>query len=299
MTEALPEYYEFTFRVPDESREAVANKIMELGSPGFFERNGDIVAYFEYRPDIKGLCDELDNFRDVLKASGLDDAFSFEFTLIPGKDWNESWKKGFKPIDVGDNLTIVPSWIKPDTDRIALIIDPGMAFGTGHHETTKRCLMLIESLARANKGKSFLDIGTGTGILAICAARLGFGQVTGMDTDQLAVDAATYNASLNGFEIVINKGGISEVEGPFDVIAANLISETLVLISGDIASRLNHDGTAILSGMIKGQEDDVTKATEDAGLILKEKIEDGKWVTLIFSRLPSSSQSVCRCRETC
>lgn len=284
MKETSPEYYEFIISVPDESREAIANKIMEMGSPGFFERDGNIIAYFEYSPDIKGLSDELNGFREVLKSSGLDSAFSFECSLIPGQNWNESWKKSFSPIDVGDNLTIVPSWIKPDTSRVPVIIDPGMVFGTGHHETTRQCLALIEKYSGDSGEKDFLDVGTGTGILAIGAARIGFGRVTGVDTDQLAVDAAMYNVSLNGLKnVTIGKGSISDVSGVFDIIAANLLSEILIPIAGDIVSRLNPDGVAILSGMLTGQEDDVITAMEDAGLVLKEKAVDGKWVTLVVS----------------
>lgn len=184
----------------------------------------------------------------MLKSSGLDCAFSFDHSLIPGQDWNESWKKSFEPIDVGDNLTIVPSWIKPDTDRVPVIIDPGMVFGTGHHETTRQCLALIEKYSQDSSGKDFLDVGTGTGILAIGAARLGFGHVTGVDTDQSAVDAARHNVSLNGYNNVnIYKGSIADVSGVFDLIAANLLSETLIPIAGDIISRLKSAGTAILS----------------------------------------------------
>ena len=299
MTEALPEYYEFTVTVPDESREAVTNKIMDMGSPGFFERDGNIIAYFAWQADIVGLCDELNGFRDVLKSSGLDSAFSFDYSLIPGKDWNESWKKSFSPIDVGSTLTIVPSWIKPDTDRIPVIIDPGMVFGTGHHETTRQCLALIEKYSQNKGGKDFLDLGTGTGILAIGAARLGFVRVIGVDIDQSAVDASMHNILLNGLKnVIIIKGSISDVAGVFDVIAANLLSETLIPIARDIVSRLKPQGIAILSGMLTAQEDDVIRAMDDAGLTMKEKAVDGKWVTLIFSLPPSSAQSACRCRGT-
>ncbi len=300
MTDALREYYEFILSVPDESRDAITNKIMEMGSPGFFERDGNIIAYFDYLTDITELCDELNRFRDVLKSSGLDSAFSFDYSLIPGKDWNESWKKSFSPIDIGNKLTIVPSWIKPDTDRIPVIIDPGMVFGTGHHETTRRCLALIEKYSRNKGGQDFLDLGTGTGILAIGAARLGFGRVIGVDIDQSAVAASMDNISLNGLKnVTIVKGSISDITGVFDVIAANLLSETLIPIARDIVSRLKPEGIAILSGMLTGQEDDVIRAMEDAGLTMKENAVDGKWVTLIFSLPPSSAQSACRCRGTC
>ncbi|HBH62891.1 MAG TPA: hypothetical protein DDX85_14380 [Nitrospiraceae bacterium] len=300
MTDALREYYEFILSVPDESRDAITNKIMEMGSPGFFERDGNIIAYFDYLTDITELCDELNRFRDVLKSSGLDSAFSFDYSLIPGKDWNESWKKSFSPIDIGNKLTIVPSWIKPDTDRIPVIIDPGMVFGTGHHETTRQCLALIEKYSRNKGGQDFLDLGTGTGILAIGAARLGFGRVIGVDIDQSAVAASMDNISLNGLKnVTIVKGSISDITGVFDVIAANLLSETLIPIARDIVSRLKPEGIAILSGMLTGQEDDVIRAMEDAGLTMKENAVDGKWVTLIFSLPPSSAQSACRCRGTC
>ncbi|MEW6600759.1 MAG: 50S ribosomal protein L11 methyltransferase [Nitrospirota bacterium] len=282
--ETLPEYYEFILSVPDESREAVTNKIMDMGSPGFYERDGSIIAYFETGQDVNALRNELNRFRDVLKSSGLDSAFSFECSLIPGQDWNESWKKSFAPIDVGETLTIVPSWIKPATDRVPVIIDPGMVFGTGHHETTRQCLAFIEKYSKEGGRGAFLDVGTGTGILAIGAARIGFIRVTAVDTDQMAVEAALYNASLNGLNNVsVTKGSISDVSGAFDVIAANLLSEILIPIAPEIASKLKPGGTAILSGMLTGQEDDVIRAMEEAGLTLREKAVDGKWVTLIIS----------------
>jgi ribosomal protein L11 methyltransferase len=281
---SLTEYYEFIINVPDESREALTHKITGMGSSGSFERNGNVIAYFPCTEDIRRLCAELDLFPHVLSASGLNSSFSYDYSLLTGRDWNEEWKKNFRPIDVGDNLTIVPSWITPDTERVPLIVDPGMAFGTGHHETTKRCLMLIEELSYQGRKQSLLDVGTGTGILAIGASRTGFAPVTALDTDQTAVDAACHNAGLNGIkDMVIKKGSITEADGPYDVIVANLLSEILIDISQDIQDRLNPGGTAILSGMIKGQENGVIKAFENKGMVLKEKAEDDKWITLTVS----------------
>jgi ribosomal protein L11 methyltransferase len=167
-------YYEFTINAPDESREAILNKLSEMGSTGFLEQDGILLAYFEKKLDIASVCVELARFRDVLRASGLNPAFSFEYSLLPEKDWNETWKKSFAPIDIGENLTIIPSWLKKDTDRIPVIIDPGMVFGTGYHETSQTCLAIIEKIAKGDRKDSCLDIGTGSGILAIGAAKLGF-----------------------------------------------------------------------------------------------------------------------------
>ncbi len=282
MAQHMQGYFEIIITSPDESREALTHRLLEMGSTGLIEDNDKIIAYFQGSADIDGLRSELDRFRDVLISSGLNPGFTYDYNHLPEKDWNEEWKKSFTPIDAGDNLTVVPSWIEPDTERLTLIIDPGMAFGTGHHETTKRCLELIEHLSGA-QGGSVLDIGTGTGVLAIGASKMGFGPVTAVDIDPLAVELAGRNAGTNGLEnVVIKEGDVSAVSGAFDLILANLISEVLIDIAPDISSRLNPGGTAILSGMIVGQEEGVIEAIQKAGLALKDKYIDDKWVTLVF-----------------
>ncbi|MDH4231529.1 MAG: 50S ribosomal protein L11 methyltransferase [Nitrospirota bacterium] len=278
-------YYEFTINAPDESREAITNKLAEMGSTGFFEKEGKILSYFEKKADIASVCVELALFRDVLKSSGLDPAFSFEYSFLPDMDWNENWKKKFTPIDIGENLTIIPSWLKKDTDRIPVIIDPGMVFGTGYHETSQVCLALIEKISKMDPKDSCLDIGTGSGILAIGAAKLGFRHVTAVDIDPMAIDAATRNADENGLSnVTIKEGDIHSVAGSFDLIVANLLSGILVDIAPEIASRMNPGGKAIVSGMLPGQESDVIAAFVKAGLTLRETFNSGKWVTLLFSR---------------
>lgn len=275
-------YYEFIMSVPNESREAVMYKLAEMGSTGFFEKTVNIAAYFEGESNINALCDELERFRGVLRSSGLDPDFSYEYILLPGKDWNEEWKKGFTPINVGHDLTIVPSWLKDDSGRTSIIVDPGMAFGTGHHETTKRCLMIIERLSQRAQ-MSLLDVGTGTGILAIGAAKLGMGPVTGVDIDPLAIELALRNAEMNELpDITLCEAGIESIAGPFDIIIANLISQLLIKIAPEIVRCLNPGGTAILSGMITGQDPAVINALEKAGLTLEKKYVDDKWVTLMF-----------------
>jgi ribosomal protein L11 methyltransferase len=248
------------------------------------EKEEKILAYFLAKVDI---AESVMNspVQDVLRSSGLDPAFSFEYSLLPDKDWNENWKKTFSPIDIGKNLTIIPSWLKKDTNRIPVIIDPGMVFGTGYHETSQACLVLIEKISELNRKGTCLDIGTGSGILAIGAAKLGFKQVTAVDTDPMAIDAAARNVEENNLSnVVIREGDIFAVNGSFDLIVANLLSGILVDIAPEIASRLSPEGKAILSGMLTGQEDEVIKACEKTGLSLSETVMSGKWVTLVFSR---------------
>jgi len=277
-------YYEIAISAPAESREAIMNKLVEMGSTGFQEKEEKILAYFEEKAGIAGIIEKLTGFSDVLKSAGLDPFFSFEYSLLPEKDWNENWKKNFFPIDVGKSLTIIPSWLERDTSRIPLIIDPGMVFGTGYHETSRTCLVLMEEIAGGTRKDSCLDIGTGSGILAIGAARLGFRQVIAVDIDPMAIDAAVRNVEENGLRnIIVKEGEIFTVSGSFDLIVANLLSGILVDISPEIASRLNHGGKAILSGILSGQENDVIKAYEKAGLSLSKTVVSGQWVTLVFS----------------
>lgn len=275
-------YYEFIVETSDEAREAVIERLSLMGAIGFVELDGKTIAYFQDGLDPSDLCKEIDQFRDVLEASGLDPSLSFEYAKIPDKDWNELWKKQISALDIGQRMTIVPPWLSAGPGRMDIVIDPGMAFGTGHHDTTCACLMLIERLSEDASG-SLLDVGTGTGILAIAASRLGFGRVVAVDTDPVAVDAAIRNVALNGLNNVeVRQCGIRDVSGRFDVITANLIAETLIEEAGEIAARLMEGGHAVISGMLPGEEAGVMAAMSNAGLALIEKIDTGRWVTILY-----------------
>jgi ribosomal protein L11 methyltransferase len=278
-------YYEFNIEVPDESKEALINLAREAGCLGAVETDKGMLAYFSDQSVIEKITDDLAVFKTILKASGMSHDFSLSYLHMPDQDWNETWKKAIQPIDAGENLTIIPPWETARADRIPIIIDPGMAFGTGHHETTRFCLATIERLAGLFGKERFLDVGTGTGILAIAARRLGFKQATGVDTDPLAVDAATRNAALNNFaDIEIYEGGIEKSTGLFNLVAANLLSEILISIAAEIKRRMAPNAVALLSGIMSGQEDDVIAAYEALGLHLEEKLPDGSWISLIFRR---------------
>jgi len=275
-------YYEFTITIADQFKDRLINKLMDSGCLGVIDQDGSFMAYFPAAEDIKAIERELTLVKTLLGASGTDPEPTFTSRLIPDQDWNESWKKGFHAIDVGERFTILPPWEEERKGRINLVIDPAMAFGTGHHETTRSCLVLMEKYAASSGTKSFLDVGTGTGILAIAAVRLGFKRVVGVDTDVLAVDAARTNSRLNNaLNIEIREGSIADVNETFDVIAANLISGVLVLLAPAIAPHLKQGGVAILSGILTGQDDEVVESMASAGLPLLERYPDGKWMSLV------------------
>jgi ribosomal protein L11 methyltransferase len=278
-------YHQFTITIPEPYRGALGARLIAIGSLGVEEQHDSLIAYFPETIDPEPVLKELDLLRMLLK--GLVDPvdLTVEYALLPDTDWNESWKKNFTPINAGTLFTILPPWERPTTGRIPLIIDPGMAFGTGHHETTRSCIVLMERYAPTVKRECFLDLGTGTGLLAIAAHKLGFISVIGIDNDPLAIDASKKNLTLNGAgSIAFLEGDITAALGTYDMIAANLISGTLVNLAGEIASRLRTPGIAILSGILAGQDDEVAAAMEKAGLVCCERLRDGKWVSLACRR---------------
>lgn len=281
--EAEMGYYEFIIRAKDESKDAIVHCLSELDCLGFHERQGDLLAYFTDSRDVRDIKERLISLIPKLKEAGLDEKIIFDYSYLSEKDWNEPWKKRFIPIDIGEGFRIMPPWEKETPGRRNIIIDPGMAFGTGHHETTRECLLLIEKYSGLIKRGCFLDVGTGTGILAIGASKVGFRRVVGIDIDPLAVDAAKRNVLLNQlFNIEIREGIARDVNGTFDMIAANLMSEVLISISGEISRLLSRSGIAILSGMLDGQDRDVMTEMKRYGFDILESRKINKWVSLVI-----------------
>jgi ribosomal protein L11 methyltransferase len=278
-------YHQFTLAVSDTFKDPLISRLMDLGSLGIIDQDSSIVSYFLETTSPATIKNELLLIQALIEKSGDRQRLSFDYTILPETDWNESWKKGFTSIDVGELFAILPPWERPSGSRIPLIIDPGMAFGTGHHETTRSCLVLMERYAGAVKLDRFLDLGTGTGLLAMAALALGFRSVVGVDTDPLAIEVSRRNIELNKAEkIELIEGGIDRCEGNYDMITANLISGTLVQLSGEIASRLVPAGIVIMSGILKGQDDEVVAAAKNSGLGCIERLFDGKWVSLACRR---------------
>lgn len=277
-------YYEFNIKVSEESKDALIYGMSGMGLLGIVEDDESIIAYFLDTTGIETILTGIESLSANLEDSGLVPELSYGYVFISERDWNESWKKKFKPIDVGDNLSIIPPWEDRRSGRINLVVDPGMAFGTGHHETTQRCLMLIELYSKECGREMFLDVGAGTGILSIAASMSGFKRISGVDIDPLAIDASMRNIKLNGIDnIEIREGDISVTDGVYDCITANLMSEILIKIAPELSARLKKPGIAILSGMLTGQDDEVAAVMAKVGLNLIKRFEDGRWVSLVLA----------------
>lgn len=203
-----------------------------------------------------------------------------EWEEVPDTDWHAAWRASIEPVVVGP-ITIAPPWLAvsgPDT----IVIEPGQAFGTGHHETTTGCLAALLELDL--HGRSVLDIGTGTGVLAIAAAKLGASAVTACDTDPLAVEATIQNAAHNGAEIRAILGSLDAVgAGTFGVVVANLDTATLSHLAPDIAARVARGGWLIASGVSIERCDEAVTAFALAGLPVLDRA-GREWVVLTARR---------------
>ncbi len=275
-------YYEITMNIPEAFRDKLVQELTRHGCLGAIENEQGMIVYFPDSTDMKQILSRLDVVRALVQTTFPGETLRCTQALVQEQDWNESWKKGFTPLDVGERFTVLPPWEKMRENRVNLVIDPGMAFGTGHHETTRSCLVLMEKYDGKTAKDRFLDLGTGTGLLAIAASKLGYKEVFAVDTDLLAVEAARMNIGLNQVRNVeLREGSIPEASGLFDVIAANIISGVLVLLAPHIGARLNTPGMAVLSGILSGQEDEVIAAIKTAGLKLIEILPDDKWISLV------------------
>ena len=224
--------------------------------------------------------------RERYTAVGIDHAV--DSNNVREEDWANNWKKYFKPLPVGEKILICPSWEtaeNPD-NRAVLSIDPGMAFGTGGHDTTRLVLETLEKYV--TEGVDFLDVGCGSGILSIAACLLGAGRALGIDIDALAVKTAIENGELNGLaapKYEIRLGDLArDVDGKFPVIAANIVADAIIMLSPAIPALLAEDGVYIVSGIIDTREQDVLAALGNCGFSVVERHEHGGWLCMVCKK---------------
>lgn len=278
------------FEVARDAEEFAGALLFELGSIGLvtLEEKDDTVklgAYFASQTETEHIARDIQ--AEFARARRQSELHGVSVSSIQDQDWMQKWKEGFEPIEIGSRLIVAPSWKLPGAGdgRVVVQIDPGMAFGTGTHETTRMCLEAIE--AHWGGGR-LLDVGTGTGILAIAAALLAPGsRIIAIDVDPKAVDVARENAEINGASrsIEILEGQAREfTESPFDMVVANLTAEVITSLVGDLAACLARSGILILSGILTTLEADVEHAATIAGLTITERSRLGEWSALIARR---------------
>jgi ribosomal protein L11 methyltransferase len=205
---------------------------------------------------------------------------------VDESSWENAWKEDFQPIPVGDRLVVVPKWWVDDYDpgsRIPVILEPGMAFGTGTHATTQLCLEALQEIPLT--GASVLDVGCGTAILSIAAAKLGASRVLGIDIDPVAVKAAQANVADNGEtgRIRIVQGDLlsPSLESGYDVLVANILRDILIRLMPQAAEKLKSGGTILLSGFVTDQEDAIRAAMSEHGFTVEQRLSREDWVAII------------------
>lgn len=204
------------------------------------------------------------------------------------EDWAEAWKKYYSILHIGRRLVIKPSWLvyHPRADEVVIELDPGMAFGTGLHPTTRMCLALVED--RVTQGAAVLDIGTGSGILSIAAAKLGAAKVLALDLETIAVETATRNVAFNHAEgiVRVEQGTVDEARDRhrYNLVLINILAEVICDLAPAAAASLQPGGTVIASGILDYKAGDVVAALSDHGLTIVEKKQEDDWVALVAQR---------------
>jgi ribosomal protein L11 methyltransferase len=221
-----------------------------------------------------------------LQAFGLRQIGEVRTRIVQEADWADTWKAYFPVIRIGRRLVIRPSWRRHRrrAEDVVLALDPGMAFGTGLHPTTRLCLAAVEALADEGvlEGARVLDVGCGSGILGIAALQLGAATVLGVDTDPIAIEATTANARRNGLarRTRTRVGSLPTGEPAFDVVLANLIAGVLAALAAELRGELRPGASLLASGIFVDREGDVRVALETAGLEVRGRTAEGDWVAL-------------------
>lgn len=280
--------------VPPAASDPISGFFFDKGSLGITEEEGTdpqrgpfvlLRAYFEssaFRGDA-GFEPEL---RDALAAANAGSPRIW-VDEVPYGDWAEGWKKYFKPRKLGRRVVVAPTWEEyaPAPDELLVRIDPGMAFGTGQHETTTLCVRALEDvLERAPAGTRVLDVGTGSGILALAALKLGAAWAWGVDNDPEAITSARENVEANGMtveQIRIDVTPIEKVDGRYPIVVANILAEALIGMARPLAARVEPGGVLILSGILAHLAPKVAEAYRAQGFPEPEARRDGEWVCLV------------------
>jgi ribosomal protein L11 methyltransferase len=266
--------------------EILAALLFDLGAVGTQQMEDRLLVYFPEPCAITKIANDLQTFLAQLRAGGMNlPEVTITHQQIEAQDWHSAWKRYFKPIFISVRVLIRPSWEAPvalASGQIEIVIDPKQAFGTGHHATTRSMVQLLEKYLRP--GMHIIDVGTGTGILAIAAVKLQPNvQVVALDTDPIAVEAASENINLNHVQdcIKLYTGPLAALcVQTVDLILANLQHQILLPLLADFSSRLSRGGVLLLSGLLVQESESIRSALESSGLQCIETRTEEEWLTL-------------------
>ena len=281
-------WLQLSVRTDPAAIDAVSNFLIERGSPGVVIKKSEIQAYFVHSTEDALIRKDIKRF-----LRGLGRLYTQEprlrWRLLKDRDWNSSWHRFFKPQKVGDAFWVTPPWAASPTfrHRRVITIEPGMAFGTGTHATTRGCMEFIEKVAASFRGTGFnaLDVGTGSGILAIALAKLGANRVWAVDTDPVALKVAGENLRCTSVRDKIQLSGsqVSRIRKSFPVVVANLTAETILDLAAALEKRVAPQGFLVLSGILNQKTKQVINQFAANFRVTRRKREK-EWVTLLLRR---------------
>lgn len=287
----MPElmWTQVTVQVPVQMEDAVSDFLATLTGRGVQTGEGEGTVLIDAYLSPEKADAQLEQIRryigDLTGDGCRSDAVSVRAEEIAEEDWMSVFRSQHRPVRISDRLVIRPAWCDPVGSR-DLILDPGLAFGTGSHFTTRMCLELLDSLQGVPEGARMLDLGTGSGILAIAGAFLGLGDILAVDVDPMAVEVAAGNVEGNHVADVIRvkRGSLEEAEGAYEIITANLSGSLLMKLAEEICPHLAVNGHLIVSGIMADEREDVITTFVRCGLQTEKIVQEDEWVAALYRR---------------
>ncbi len=267
-------------------REQVFGEIYQLNPDDYPEEGVIVKAYLPVNSFLSETVEEIKEAINGLLLFGIDIGHNkISLIEVNEEEWATAWKKYYHPVKISERFTIVPTWEEYEpvsTDELIIELDPGMAFGTGTHPTTVLCIQALERTVQT--GDSVIDVGTGSGVLSIAAAMLGAKEIKALDLDSVAVESALENVKLNKVDDIISVSQnnlLNNIDGPVDVVVANILAEIILLFTEDANKILKKDGLFITSGIITAKKEEVKEGLLAAGFVIEETVVMEDWVAFI------------------
>jgi len=284
-------WLQISIRADPSALDDIANFLIQRGSPGVVVKKREIQGYFAQGADALGVKGDARRYlRSIKKVyPGMrDDAVRWRY--LKDRNWNKAWQRFFKPQKIGRQFLVCPPWLEPPPlgKRRLITIEPGLAFGTGTHATTRGCMEFIEKAGALLRGGKFdaLDVGTGSGILSIALIKIGAKKVWAIDNDPVALKVARQNLIANGAAQKVRLSGarLNQIRRLFSLVAANLTAETIMALDDGLAKRVAPGGCLILSGILQHKAGGIRRHFVASGFELVGRKREREWVTLLLRR---------------